>query len=213
MAISTARGSVLGRVNGPAIFHLIHGTRIAIFLQDMGTSQHRMACHDQGRSVCVGWRNSPQPLLHTIPSVSRAWVAGLKLAPRIIPRTAVWLVSAQRSIARCLGVRTRCAHSGRKNPRERSDALSPGVGRAKIIYSHVYSSPPARATHKGSLRDSRRGARILGRGPQGSEVLVLAMARVFFAENLAVSAKVTAAALGRGTPKNGRPIYFGADGA
>ena len=32
-----------------------------IFLQDTGTSQHRMARHDQSRLACVGWRLCVQP--------------------------------------------------------------------------------------------------------------------------------------------------------
>ena len=49
--------------------------------------------------------------------------------------------------------------------------------------------------HEVSLRDSRRGARMLGGGPQGSGVLVLAVcgACVFSAANLVVSAKCAAA--------------------
>ena len=55
--------------------------------QDTPTSQHRMARHDQWRfglfflRAVGGCAFSPQPLLHTIPSVSRAWIVGLKLAP------------------------------------------------------------------------------------------------------------------------------------
>ena len=38
-----------------------HGTRFEIFSVDMGTSQHRMARHDQSRLACVGWRLCVQP--------------------------------------------------------------------------------------------------------------------------------------------------------
>ena len=62
----------------------------------------------------------------------------------------------------------------------------------------LYASLPARATHEDSLRDSRRGARMLGGEPQGSGVLVLAVARGFSAANLVVSAKCAAA---------GRPFW------
>ena len=31
------------------------------FSQDMGTSQHMMARHDQSRGACVGWRSSDLP--------------------------------------------------------------------------------------------------------------------------------------------------------
>ena len=38
-----------------------HGTGFGIFSQDTGTSQHRMARHDQSRVACVGWRSSDLP--------------------------------------------------------------------------------------------------------------------------------------------------------
>jgi len=98
-----------------------------------------------------------------------------------------------------------CAHSGRKAPGN-DRTLCPRVpgndqtlclrgGRAARL---LYASLPTRATHEDSLRDSRRGARMLGGEPQGSGVLVLAVARGFSAANLVVSAKCAAA---------GRPFW------
>ena len=80
----------------------------------------------------------------------------------------------QRDIARCLGVHTGwCAHSRRKAPGN-DRTLCPRVpgndqtlclrgGRAARL---LYASLPTRATHEDSLRDSRRGARLLGGSPK-----------------------------------------------
>ena len=58
---------------------------LGYFSVDTGTSQQRMARHDQSRVACVGWRSSDLPTAIAprlaIPSVSRAWVVGIKLAP------------------------------------------------------------------------------------------------------------------------------------
>ena len=59
------------------------GTRfLRYFPQDMGTSQHRMARHDQSRAACVGWRSSDLPMAiapyHTI-RVARLGSSWLKV--------------------------------------------------------------------------------------------------------------------------------------
>ena len=141
-------------------------------------------CHARGPSLGGpgGWFLCPLAMAH-------CRLAGASVAQhREVPECARWVCTLRK-----------------ESPRERSKRSVLGSrGTTKRSVSggrtgqNYYSSPPARATHEDSLRDSRRGARMLGGEPQGSGVLVLAVARVFSAANLVVSAKCAAA---------GRPFW------
>ena len=97
------------------------------FSQDMGTSQHRMARHDQSRVACVGWRSSDLPTAIAPRHPIRVARLGSWHKARAKPSARVPKVARRRTRLRSWGAGRAVTSSKRRPddlPRPRSSHLS-----------------------------------------------------------------------------------------
>ena len=106
-----------------------HGTArdLRYFSQDTGTSQHRMARHDQSRVACVGWRSSDLPTAIAPRHPIRVARLGSWHKARAKPSARVPKVARRRTRLRSWGAGRAVTSSKRRPddlPRPRSSHLS-----------------------------------------------------------------------------------------